>query len=199
MTLHKIAAGAGLAVSLAAASCAIGASAAAAAVPNTEAANVSLAASRTDPAVSGQDRTFMDQASQINLTEISLGKYMHAHATTETAKKLGASYAHDHAAAQASLRALASRLHVTLPATPGARSESMVTAVEAQKGKNRDLAFARASVSGHQTAIVIFRKEESAGSNPAVKAYAADYLPMLQMHLKWAERAESAIAAMPAK
>ncbi len=199
MTLQKIAAGAGLAVSLAMAGGALGASAATAAAANTGTANVSQAASRTVPPVSAQDRTFMDQASQINLTEISLGRYMRAHATTTTAKNLGASYARDHTAAQASLRNLASRLHVTLPTTPGAQSESVVARVEAQKGETRDLAFTRASVSGHQAAIAIFRKEQSAGSNPAVKAYATDYLPMLQMHLKLAEHAESAIRAMPVK
>jgi len=199
MTLQKIAARAGLAVSLATAGCAMAASAATAAGASTGAANASLAASRTVRAVSGQDRTFMDQASQINLTEISLGKYMQAHAATTTAKKLGASYARDHTAAQASLWTLASRLHVSLPTTSGAQSESMVSRVEAQTGTDRDLSFAKVSVSGHQTAIAVFRKEESTGSNPAVKAYAANYLPMLHMHLKWAEHAESAIRAMRAK
>jgi hypothetical protein len=47
--------------------------------------------------------------------------------------------------------------------------------------------------SGHQTAIAIFRKEQSAGSNPAVKTYAARYVPMLQTHLRLAEHAESVL------
>jgi putative membrane protein len=190
MILQKMAATAGLAVSLATAGWGIAATAGtAAADASTTAAHASLAASRT--AVSSQDRTFMDQASQINLTEISLGKHAQAHATTATAKKLGAIYAHDHTAAQASLRALASRLHVTLPTTPGAQLESIVAGVEAQKGRNMDLAFAGASVSGHQTAIAIYKKEVSAGSNAAVKAYAVRYLPMLQKHLTLAEHADS--------
>jgi putative membrane protein len=192
MILQKMAATAGLAVSLATAGWGIAATAGtAAADASTTAAHASLAASRTAQPVSSQDRTFMDQASQINLTEISLGKHAQAHATTATAKKLGAIYAHDHTAAQASLRALASRLHVTLPTTPGAQLESIVAGVEAQKGRNMDLAFAGASVSGHQTAIAIYKKEVSAGSNAAVKAYAVRYLPMLQKHLTLAEHANS--------
>src|SRR5258708_38466743 len=161
MILRELAASAGLAVGLARASCGIAATCGtAAAGASTTAANVALAASRTAQPVSSQDRMFMDQASEINLTEISLGRYMQAQATTTTAKTLGGSYARDHIAAQASLRALALRVHVTLPTTPSVQLKSMVARVEAQRGRNRDVAFARASVSGHQTAIAIFRKEE---------------------------------------
>jgi putative membrane protein len=200
VTLQKMAASAGLAVGLATAGWGISAIAGTAvAGASTRAADARLAASRTAQPVSSQDRMFMDQASQINLTEISLGRYMQAHATTTAAKNLGGRYARDHKAAQASLRALALRLHVTLPATPGVQLESMVARVEAEKGRNRDVAFARASVSGHQTAIAIFRNEKSAGSNPAVKAYAAHYLPMLQTHLRLAEHAESVMRVPPAR
>jgi putative membrane protein len=192
MILQKIAASAGLAVGLATAGWGITATAGtAAANATTSGANASLAASRTAKMVSSQDRTFMDQASQINLTEISLGKYMQAHASTTTARNLGVSYARDHTAAQADLRALAVDLHVTLPTTPGAQNDSVVTRVEALKGKSLDDAFAKASVSGHHAAIAVYKKEVTAGSNAAVKAYAADYLPMLQKHLKLAQHAES--------
>jgi predicted outer membrane protein len=88
---------------------------------------------------------------------------------------------------------------VTVPATPGAQFKSMVAKVEAQKGLTMDVAFASTSVSGHKAAIAIFRKEKSAGSNPAVKAYAASYLPMLQAHLRLAEHAESVLRVTPTK
>jgi putative membrane protein len=198
VTLRKMTARAALAVGLATAGWGMAAIAGtAAAGASIRAADASLAATGTAQPVSSQDRMFMDQASEINLTEISLGRYMQAHATTTTAKNLGGSYARDHKAAQASLRALALRLHVTLPTTPGVPLESMVVRVEAQKGSNRNVAFARASVSGHQTAIATFRKEKNAGSNPAVKAYAIRYMPMLQTHLRLAEHAESVIRVTP--
>jgi putative membrane protein len=200
MTLHKMTAPAALAVSLATAGWGISAIAGtAAAGASTTAANASMAASRTARPVSSQDRMFMNQASHINMTEISLGKYMQSHATTATATHLGGTYARDHAAAQTNLRALAMRLHVALPTAPGAQLKSMVARVEAHKGRNTDVAFARASVSGHQTAIAVFRKEESAGSNPAVKAYATRYLPMLQTHLRLARHAESVILGAPTR
>src|SRR5258708_33060079 len=160
--MKKVAAGAGLAVGRATAGWGISAIAGTAvAGASTGAPTAALAASRTAQPVSSQDRTFMDQASEINLTEISLGRYMQAHATTTSAKNLGGIYARDHIAAQASLRALALRLHVTLPTTPGVQLECMVAQVEAQKGRNRDVAFARASVTGHQTAVATFRNERS--------------------------------------
>jgi putative membrane protein len=193
MTLQKMTASAALAVGLATGGWGMAAIAGTAVAGASTRAADSLAASGTALPVSSQDRMFMHQASQINLTEISLGRYMQAHAATATAKNLGGIYARDHEAAQASLRALALRLHVTLPTTPGVQLESMVARVEAQKGRNRDVAFARASVSGHQTAIATFRKETNAGSNPAVKAYATGDLPMLQTHLRLAEHAESVI------
>lgn len=199
MTLRRMAASAGLTVGLVTASLGIAATAGTAtAGAGTSSPNVGLAVASSSQSVSSQDRTFMGQASQINLTEISLGKYEHAHATTTTAKRLGATYAHDHIAAQASLKKLAVRLHVTLPTTPGGHNQSTVAHIESLKGTNADVAFAKASVSGHQAAIAIFRKEESAGSNPAVKAYAAQYLPMLRAHLRLAEHAETVLTATPA-
>jgi putative membrane protein len=200
MTVHRMAAIAGLAVGLVTASLGIAATAGTAtAGASTRAPDAGLAASSSSRSVSSQDRTFMDQASQINLTEISLGTYMHAHAATTTAKRLGATYAHDHIGAQASLKKLALRLHVTLPATPGGHNQSIVARIESEKGTNADVAFAKASVSGHKAAIATFLKEESAGSNAAVKAYAAEYLPMLRAHLRLAEHAESVIMATPSR
>ena len=156
-------------------------------------AGTAAAGASTARPVSSQDRMFMNQASQINLTEIALGRYVKVHATTTAVKNLGGSYAHDHSAAQARLASLALRLRVTLPTAPGRPHQSMVTRIEAQTGRKLDVAFAKASVSGHRAAIAIFRTEENAGSNPAVKAYASHYLPMLRTHLKWAEHAESAM------
>ncbi len=197
MTLHKKAASVGLAVGLVTAGWGITAGSAAASA-GTAAPNASVAASPTAQPVSSQDRVFMAEASQINLTEIALGKYMQAHATTATAKDLGAQYARDHAAAQHRLRALASRLHVALPTTPGAQLGSILSRIQAQKGRYLDVDFVRFSVLGHQAAIALTRKEQSAGSNPQVKAYAAYFLPMLQMHLKLAKRAESELRVTPA-
>jgi putative membrane protein len=200
MTLHKMAASAGLAIGLATAGWSIAATAGtAAAGVSTRAGYASLAASRATSPVSSQDRMFMDQASQINLTEISLGRFTEARASITAERKLGARYARDHTTAQANLRALASSLHVTLPTTAGAKNSATVARIEAQKGRSMDDAFVSASVSGHKAAIAIFRKEESTGSNPAVKAYAARYLPMLQTHLRMAEQAESALRTTPTR
>jgi len=198
MILKKMTASATLAVGLAAAGWSVSAAGTAVAGASTR-ANAALAAGRTAWHVSRQDRMFMDEASQINLAEISLGRYMHVHATTTIAKNLGATYAHDHIAAQASLRAQASHLHVSVPTTPGAQLESIVARVEAKTGRNRDVAFAKGSVSGHRAAIAIFRKEESAGSNPLVRDYAARYLPVLRRHLRLAEHAESMLRMTSAR
>src|SRR5258706_16098411 len=201
MILRELAASAGLAVGLARASCGIAATCGtAAAGASTTAANVALAASRTAQLVSSQDRMFMDQASQINLTEISLGRYLHTHSTTTLAKNLGGIYARDHTAAQASLGALALRLHVTLPAKPGVQLESMVARVEAQKGRGRDVRLRQGLRQWPPDSHRHIQERRSAGSNPAVKAYAARYLPTLQTHLRLAKHAgvmaDSPLAAL---
>jgi putative membrane protein len=200
MTLQKMAASAGLAVGLATASWGIAATTGtAAASVSSRAANASLAASRAARPVSAQDRKFMDEASQINLTEISLGRYMQAHATNSAAKSLGTRYAIDHTTAQANLRALASRLHVAIATTPGAQNDSVVAHIKGLTGRDMDVAFVATSVAGHKAAIAVFRKEESAGSNPRVRAYAADYLPMLRTHLRMAGHAAHALHVMATK
>ena len=140
MTMQKMAARAALAVGLAAAGWGMASTARTpAAGASTGPAHVSLAASRAARPASSQDRIFMKQATQINLTEIALGRYMQAHATTATTTHLGATYARDHAAAQASLRALAARLRVRLPTMPGVQLGSLAARVEAAQGRSRDV------------------------------------------------------------
>jgi putative membrane protein len=198
MNLQKTAASAGLAACLTTAAWGLTAtgsipSAGASASTTSSAANAASAASSSTHPLSGQDRLFLDEASEINLAEISLGRYIHAHGTTRIARDLGASYAHDHTAAQVSLGRLASRLHVTLPTSPGAQLGSIASRVEGEAGRSKDTTFVKVSVTGHEAAIAAFKKEISAGSNPSVKAYAARYLPMLQTHLKLAEHAEKVL------
>ena len=47
--------------------------------------------------------------------------------------------------------------------------------------------------------VSIIQKEESAGSNPAVKAYAARYLPVLRTHLGLAGHTESVLRVTPTR
>src|SRR5258708_32103432 len=132
--MKKVAAGAGLAVGRATAGWGISAIAGTAvAGASTSAPNASLAASRTAQPVSSQDRTFMDQASEINLTEISLGRYMQAHSTTTSAKNLGGIYARDHIATKDRLLLLPPRPTVTLPRRPGAQLEPLLVQFRADR------------------------------------------------------------------
>ena len=191
MTLRKWVASAGLVVGLAAAGGSLSAVAGTAVAAPSPARGVSADVANTT--VSSQDRSFMTQAAQANLAEISLSQQVEQLATTKTVKNLAATYVSNHTTALAGLRQLAAQLQVSLPTSPSAQQQAEAAQIEAQSGKNLDITFAKASVLAHQQAIALFTQEVSAGSSPQVKSFASSAMSMLNMHLSLAEHAESAL------
>jgi putative membrane protein len=180
MTLSKRAASAGLVVGLATACCGLF-------------AGLGTAVAAASPALSSQDRSFLAAAAQANLVEISLSQQVEPRAVTASVKDLAARYVRDHTTALTGLRQLAAQLQVSLPTAPSAQQDTEAAQIESQTGKNLDVTFAKASVLAHQQAVALFKQEASAGSDPSVKTFASNAMPMLEMHLSLAEKAESAV------
>jgi putative membrane protein len=190
MTLRKRVASAGLIVGLAAACC-LSAAAGTAIAAASPARGVTTDVANTT--VSSQDRSFMTQAAQANLAEISLSEQVQPLATTKIVKNLAATYVSNHTTALAGLRQLAAQLQVSLPTAPTAQQQAEAAQIETQSGKNLDITFAKASGLAHQQAIALFEQEVSAGSDLQVKSFASNAMSMLNMHLSLAEQAESAL------
>ena len=97
----------------------------------------------------------------------------------------------DHSQANQELQAIAKQQNLTLPAKADAASAATEQRLKASSGAAFDSAYARDMVQDHQEDIADFQKEASSGQDPALKAFAQKYLPVLQHHLQMAQQLAS--------
>jgi putative membrane protein len=101
-------------------------------------------------------------------------------------KQYGQRMISDHSAALAEETQVAGAVGVTLPSDVDAATRAQYDELSSKTGRDFDLAYADAMVSGHEKAVREFSDEATSGTNPAVRAYAQKELPMLEEHLRLA-------------
>jgi len=145
-------------------------------------------------AVSDQDKTFLNAQAETNLAEISLGKIVIERTTSEKVRALASDLVSDHQQVMELNRTLHSKIGVAVPEQPNATQQATAEKVKSQSGTAFDEAYVTAQVEGHMKSVAAAEKEISSGSHPDVKAFATEYLPKAQMHLKHAQDVQAALA-----
>jgi putative membrane protein len=137
----------------------------------------------TAPAKS--DTTFLTEAIQINLAEISVGDLAQQKGGSDDVKSFGKMLVDDHTASNAKATSLAQANGVTPPTEPSAADKKKHDELEKLSGAEFDREFAKAMVKGHEEAIAKF--EAASKGNDDVAKFAQETLPTLQKHLKTAQ------------
>lgn len=102
----------------------------------------------------------------------------------------------DHTTANTALLALAKSLHVTVPngvqPAPLLEQESpqpqSMSPQQRAARMHKPASYFAEEIKAHKTAIALFQRELSDGSNASVKAFAKETLPVLKAHLALARR-----------
>jgi putative membrane protein len=142
-------------------------------------------------ALSAQDKAYMTKDGHGNHWEVAVGQIAMQKGGTTQIKTLGQALYRDHNASLKKLQALAKKLSFTLPDGPdGYQSKQLRAFANAKTKAQLDREIASAEVADHRQDISDAQKEASAGSNPAVKAFASASIPMLQKHLLLAQAAQ---------
>ena len=94
----------------------------------------------------------------------------------------------DHLQANQELQAIAKQQNLTLPTNPDSASTSMEQRLQSSSGSAFDTAYTKDMVQDHQQDVADFQQEASSGQDPALKAFAQKYLPVLQQHLQMAQQ-----------
>lgn len=137
------------------------------------------------------DQQFVDLAAQTDMIEANLGQFAQDAASSQSVKQYGQMLVTDHTADYKKLQNLASQANVTVPdAIDAAHNKSMITPFQKLKGKQFDTRYIREMVAGHSKAIAVYKKEADDATNPTVKSYAQDAIPVLQKHLDDAKAVE---------
>ncbi|PKW18218.1 putative membrane protein [Saccharopolyspora spinosa] len=148
-------------------------------------------------AVAEQDNSFMTQAAQVNLAEITIGKLALQKANTPQVRSLAQETLTDHQDAQGKLERLAEQKGVTLPSSPNAQQQSTGKQLEGASGTMFDSIYLHAQISGHQEASTLTRSEIDSGRDADVQSFAKDFLPAVLRHLSHAQEAANALGIPP--
>jgi putative membrane protein len=135
------------------------------------------------------DTTFLTDAIQINLAEISVGDLAQKNGGSDNVKSFGKMLVDDHTASNTKATSLAQANGVTPPTEPKPEDKKKHDELAKLSGAEFDREFAKAMVKGHEEAISKF--EAASKGDDDIAKFAQETLPTLQKHLKTAQSLES--------
>jgi len=135
-----------------------------------------------------QDHTFMTKAAQGGLAEVQLGQLAQQNGQSQEVKDFGQRMVTDHTKANDQLKQVASQQGVNLPTSPSAKDKAEYDRLSKLQGEAFDKAYSKMMVSDHKKDVSEFKREADSGSDPQVKNFASETLPVLQEHLQMAEK-----------
>jgi putative membrane protein len=154
-----------------------------------------LSASFTFAQNATSDKAFLKAASEGNLAEIEAGRLAQEKASNAAVKQFAQRMVADHTKLQDQVMSVAARWSVILPGGPGDENRTAIGSLSAQSGTNFDRAYMAQMVKDHQQAVAAFEKEAKDGENPVYSDLATQMEPMIQAHLRLAERVAKQVGA----
>jgi putative membrane protein len=97
--------------------------------------------------------------------------------------ELGKMMVKDHQQLQDELTSLARKQSITLPASADKNAEAAYKKFNNASGADFDVEYCDMMVNGHRNAIKEFENESLHSSDPEIRQFAANALPILQKHL----------------
>jgi putative membrane protein len=134
------------------------------------------------------DQPFYIQAAEGGMAEVAAGKLAQSKGAAATTRDFGAQMVADHTKANTRLQALATSKKVVLPAELNAEHKEMKAKLEALSGAAFDAEYLKGQVADHTQMAALLQKEIDAGTDADAKAFAAETLPTVKMHLGMAQK-----------
>lgn len=133
------------------------------------------------------DKKFVKKAAEGGMTEIAMGKLAAQKGSTSAVKQFGEKLVNDHTKADNQLKEVAARQNLQLPSSLNKKHQKEVNKLAKLSGQKFDKAFIHHAVKDHSKDIREFKAEAQHGSNPSVKQFASNQLPVLEEHLSIAK------------
>ncbi len=131
--------------------------------------------------LSKSDSSFAMEAAMGGMMEVEAGRIAQSNATHDSVKAFGAMMVNDHTKANQDLMsAVAGR--VTIPTSLPADMQKHLDEMRKMTGKAFDQHYIKMMSEDHSKDINKFEKEASSGTDPMLKQFAQNSLPVLQMH-----------------
>lgn len=151
-----------------------------------------LHVSHASAALSSADKAFVNEAASGGLAEVQLGQLAQQKASSPEIKQFGQRMVDDHSKANQELQSIAATENLALATQPGKSEQAAQQRLQQANGAPFDRAYVEHMVQDHEKDVAAFRKEAQSGQDPAVKAFAQKYLPILEQHLQMAKQLNKA-------
>lgn len=133
------------------------------------------------------DADFVVQAFNSGLTEVDAGNIAKENALDQGAKDLGKAAVDDFSKMNENIKILSAKKNITLPADEGEKSKKEVEKISEKTGNIFDRAYVEMMIENHVKEIRHFEEAEKEASDPDIKSFASETLPMLRKQLASSE------------
>lgn len=148
------------------------------------------------PVLAPQDRDFLERAAQGSNAEIAMGGLAVHRATRPDIQAYGRMMIADHTALNQRLAAIARRYDIALPTSLGENQAGYDRLIDVQR-EQFDQEFMQVMNEDHDMAYMLFKGEADGGHDPALRAFAASSLPIIERHLLHAKSMARGINPTP--
>jgi putative membrane protein len=146
----------------------------------------------TKTTVDEKTSKFMNEAAMGGNAEVMFGKLAEQNAANQRVKNFGEMMVKDHSAANDDLKSVAKNKNVTLPTDIG-KHQHHYDDLSKKTGADFDKSYMKMMVDDHKEDIDAFEKAANTSTDPDVKNFATQKLPILRKHLDSAKAIESSL------
>ena len=132
---------------------------------------------------SDEDKTFVGKVSQGGMYEVKLGKLAETKGTVQDIRDSANTEVHDHTLVGNKLKSIMEANGMKFPTSLNAEFQARLDKMSALPADKFDAAYLDDMKKIHDADGAAFAKEASSGSNPALKAFAAETYRIVQRHL----------------
>jgi putative membrane protein len=147
----------------------------------------------TDAAGAVSSDVFVRDAAMGDMYEIEAAKMALARSKSPDVKNLAQMILKDHTASTDMLKMLISsgQVKATLPTALDERRKGLLDDLRGSGGTDFDGRYLKQQTAAHHEAVVLFDGYKTAGSDPALKTFAAEVSPKIHMHLDMANKLDA--------
>ncbi len=146
-------------------------------------AGVTVQAAQAADAMSAADKRFVATVSQGGMFEVQAGTAAADQGSTQVIKDQGNTEAHDHKLVGDKLNAIASDAGMTLPDSLNASFQKQLDDLKALSGTRFDSTYLQEMEAVHAKDGAAFAAEAKNGTNPKLRAFAAETHKIVESHI----------------
>lgn len=139
------------------------------------------------PALAANDASFVTTAAQGGMAEVQMAELAEKNARSKAVKGFAEHMLKDHSANNDQLKQLVTSKNAELPTTLSDDQQKTMAMLEDEKGRKFDHDYMAAQIEGHTEMLSAMQTEASSGTDPDLKAFAAQTEPVVQQHLDMAK------------